>query len=465
MQNYFLDLFVTKCYICTTLNQKEKMRNKILSGHVIDRLKDIPAESVQTIVTSPPYWGLRNYGTEPQIWGGDSSCAHQWSATPPRRRRSENDVVDQKSKQATSAGTQHDLKATDTCLICGAWKGELGAEPTIKMFVDHLVEVFRECKRVLRDDGTLWVNMGDSYAGGKGQSGQGSSEYQGERASRGESINQHYHNIGGKGTTRPGDNVKMLALDKIKPKDLCLIPARMAIALCDDGWYVRSEIYWNKPNPMPESVTDRPTKSHEMIYLLTKKPHYFYDNEAIKEPVSESYANDKRPHGILRQHFYENSKYVKAGMMDKYEGEFPTDERDATRNKRDVWTIATQSYPGAYFATFPEAIPEICIKAGTSERGQCQECGKPLERIMEKSKSFESGSGKSGNKIIGKNGEGLQGGGDTGDIRKRPTTTTTGWKKSCKCSTEETVSQIVLDPFGVQIMCDVAVLCSRRSPE
>lgn len=144
-----------------------------------------------------------------------------------------------------------------------------------------------------------------------------------------------------------------------------MIPARVAIALQADGWYLRDEIVWHKPNPKVESATDRCTKAHEFIYMLTKEAHYFYDQEAIKEPISESYANDKRPHGILRQRFYENSKYVKEGMIELENGAFPTERRDTMRNKRSVWTVVTLAYPGNHFATFPPDLIKPCILAGS----------------------------------------------------------------------------------------------------
>jgi DNA modification methylase len=153
--------------------------------------------------------------------------------------------------------------------------------------------------------------------------------------------------------------------DSHQNKQLLGLPWRVAFALQADGWWLRSDIIWAKPNPMPESVQDRPSRSHEYIFLLSKNAHYFYDAQAIEEPISESYASDTRAHGVLRQRFYPNSKYVEHGMIKLENGEFPSERRTESRNKRSVWTIITQAYPEAHFATFPEELPKICILAGT----------------------------------------------------------------------------------------------------
>lgn len=718
---------------------------KIYNEDVLSGLSKIGSESVQCVCTSPPFWGLRNYSTVHQIWGGDKNCEHQWDSAPPRRRRSEKDVVDQSSKQATSSGTQHNLEPTNICSLCGAWKGELGGEPTPELYVKNLVEVFREVKRVLREDGTVWLNLGDTYAN-NGTGGNG--------ATGGRDKSTLQSAMPPIGTTPVKRDIPF----GLKSKDLCMIPARVALALQADGWYLRSEIVWKKclsggarlyaktqkgempatlkdlvrlnpatvqlwdgekwnqvvewgevspienrktksqrkrsakyrgvnlpvegdielefrngervgctrnhkwptqrgdvpanqiqigdiiqwtslpeplnpvkpvglpdcdagwfvgmylaegsmsdgtmqfsghiketmrndrlkriaesfhghcsihntspngltsninglilnalvetyiiggnahdkhlhsrcwersndflralldgylegdgsqrengswklgfcnndqltadlrtlaarlggslrlrrgvaintttskkhkiwrgdivmnpsdrrnsdgevvairqsrarkfwnvslaenphsfalasgictknSNPMPESVTDRPTKSHEMIYLLTKSAKYYYDYEAILEPVSDSYANDKRPLGVLRQRVNKNSKYPDSGQFKKIDGStlnakngqgikghsgyykadgrpnFHTmknlepdgqepntmhkrraeglpDKEYPARNKRDVWSINTESYKGAHFATFPSEIPKICISAGTKK--------------------------------------------------------------------------------------------------
>ena len=291
-----------------------------------------------------------------------------------------------------------------------------------------MVFVFQEIRRVLKDDGTLWLNLGDSYWGGKGQSGSGGAEKQAERNERGESLNRSYQTLGGSKQTRPTDGKH----PTIKPKDLIGIPWRMALALQADGWYLRSDIVWAKPNPMPESVTDRPTKSHEYLFLLSKSPKYFYDSEAVKEP------------GTGRETFYRSGKRLEQCRNDA--GKHNT-EPATTRNRRDVWTINTKPFKGAHFAVMPEALVEPCVLAGTSEYGNCAVCGasyvRQVERAkpptMEMSDRFDDGvmNGSPKKKVGRKYQEWL----DT-----NPPTATV-WVKTCECETNEVVPALVLDPF------------------
>lgn len=258
---------------------------EIKLGDCLEVLRTLPDESVQCCVTSPPYWGLRDYGVE----------------------------------------------------------GQLGLERTPEEYVAKMVEVFREVRRVLRNDGTLWLNLGDSYAHSLRQSG---AAFAGEK-----------QNTNG-GSLRQGFKP---CPDGLKEKDLCGIPWMVAFALRSDGWYLRQDIIWAKPNPMPESVRDRCTKSHEYIFLLSKSERYFYDNEAIAEP-SIWYGKDERSDkGNIR---YEGKRTIDTSGKNGQDGFCTLTE---TRNRRSVWTITTQGYSEAHFATFPPEIPEICIKAGTKE--------------------------------------------------------------------------------------------------
>jgi DNA modification methylase len=267
------------------------MTVRILIGDARERLKELPDESVHCCVTSPPYFGLRDYGID----------------------------------------------------------GQTGLEPTPEAFVAELVAVFREVRRVLRKDGTLWLNLGDSYAGsGKGGNPEGSkwSGFVGNKAR--EKAAQPY---GGQ-------------LWGMKPKDLIGIPWRVAFALQADGWWLRQDIIWHKPNPMPESVTDRCTKSHEYIFLLSKSERYFYDSKAIEEPANPAHF------GRYAYDFTGSKAGQDAAMPDGYTIH-PKGERAIreTRNKRSVWQITTQGYSEAHFATFPPELPEICIKAGCPPSG------------------------------------------------------------------------------------------------
>jgi DNA modification methylase len=251
----------------------------ILVGDAVTRLRELPDGSVQTCVTSPPYWGLRDYGNDDQI----------------------------------------------------------GLEETPSGFVEKLCQVFDEVWRVLADDGTLWVNLGDSYAGA--------------------SLSRASNN-GRAGYGNPREGTFSRLGDGLKPKELVGIPWRFAFAMQDRGWYLRQDIIWAKPNPMPESVTDRCTKSHEYIFLLTKNPKYFFDNEAIKEPAI--CADDRRAGN--GRHTYDGKRAENDGLLQQ---SFVT--ITDTKNKRSVWTVNVKGYKEAHFATYPTELITPCILAGSSE--------------------------------------------------------------------------------------------------
>ncbi len=229
----------------------------ILQGHVLDKINEIPDDSVQCVVTSPPFYGLRSYKTEPQIWSGDPNCQHEWhnSFTNKVEYIQGNPEFARPHRQNKSFSS-----CSATCSLCGAWRGELGSEPTIDLYIAHLVEVFREVRRVLRPDGTVFLNIDDSWAGGKGQSGQA---WSGSHPDR-ETFQREADHITLKGETRPTDDSAALREMNLKPKDLCLIPERLKLALQADGWWIRSKIIWAKGvsclpqyagSVMPESVT------------------------------------------------------------------------------------------------------------------------------------------------------------------------------------------------------------------
>jgi len=273
------------------------MDYELYHGDCIDRLREMDTESVNCCVTSPPYWGLRDYNVD----------------------------------------------------------GQLGLEDTPEAFVAKMVEVFREVRRVLRDDGTCWLNLGDSYSHGTCAGG-GAVDIRtdGQKTTDGDKVR---------------GRMKISTLGSGLPtKNLCGIPWRVALALQADGWYLRQDIIWHKPNPMPESVTDRCTKAHEYIFLLTKKAKYFYDHEAIKEPAICGAKGSEFHAGKTAVH--------QSGRASKKRGEFNGKTGDAAfrsikdyRNKRSVWTVATAPYKEAHFATFPKKLIEPCILAGCPEGG------------------------------------------------------------------------------------------------
>jgi len=269
----------------------DRWLNKILLGNAPDVLMELPDKSIHCCVTSPPYWGLRDYGVE----------------------------------------------------------GQLGLEKTPEEYVQKMVDLFREVRRVLRDDGTLWLNLGDTYAAGGLGPGSGK-----QTTNYGSCNGSHIEK------TR-------LAPMGLKPKDLVGIPWRVAFALQSDGWYLRSDIIWHKPNPMPESVTDRPTKSHEYIFLMSKSERYYYDAESIMEKSNYVWNSAK---STLAANGIKNVQLNKTGQRRTAGADtFHRDEDRTGRNKRTVWSVATQSFSEAHFATFPPNLIKPCILAGCPEGG------------------------------------------------------------------------------------------------
>ncbi len=299
--------------------------------------------SVQCCITSPPYWGLRDYGTA--RWaGGDAACDH----IERRAARRDSPGGYHNSRNDRSGATQPNTLATvlpyrQVCGKCGATRidSQIGLEPTPDAYVATLVQVFREVWRVLKPDGVCWLNLGDSYANTGAADSSKVGGFTGARIRAG---------VKGIMDSRP-----RRIPDGLKPKDLVGIPWRVAFALQADGWYLRSDIIWSKPNPMPESVTDRPTKAHEYLFLLTKAERYYYDADAIMEQGSGRIPGNRVPQkGAGVPGFEIRDGLFKAQQVPQL-----------NRNRRSVWHIATQPYPGAHFATMPEALIEPCILAGS----------------------------------------------------------------------------------------------------
>lgn len=351
------------------------MTVQILQGDCRAILPTLPAESVDCIVTSPPYFGLRDYGTAK--WeGGDASCDHGQERVARRNAGAQSGVAQE--------GSLRD-KPLSVCR-CGARRSDpqIGLEATPDAYVKELVGVFRECRRVLKNSGTCWVNLGDSYAGpNNGYSGDD------RPSNRAGSLA-----AGNRGARACGQVRKMGP--GLKTKDLIGIPWLVAFALRADGWYLRSDIIWSKPNPMPESVTDRPTRAHEYLFLLSKSGRYYYDATAIREPpseallkqVAEGYAgHDTKPYAVngAQSASGTKSRIIEGARkkIDKQRGHgrrhdgfnarwdalTKKEQQALGSNKRSVWTVATAPFSEAHFATFPPDLIEPCIKAGCPEGG------------------------------------------------------------------------------------------------
>lgn len=366
-------------YVNHRIEKMTMPRVRILVGDALSQLATLPDESVQCCVTSPPYWGLRSYG----------------------------------------GGT-----------------GMIGLEPTLDEHLDNLVAVFREVRRVLRPDGTLWLNYGDAYA-----------------ASGRAASSAGFQATNNKGSVTVPQHPKGWREANYKPKDLMMLPARVALALQADGWWLRSEIVWHKPNPMPESCTDRPTSAHEKIYLLTKRPRYFYDAEAVRTPSSgvpkmpDGWDTGSGAHGSVHRNGREKGRRADSWHGKARPTHAPEDaERQSVAerqpltgaNLRNVWTIPTQGFRDVHYAVFPTALVEPCIKAGTSEKGCCVACGAPWVRVVKaepmeirrSERTHDLGRTRS-----------------SGTVTKPRTSETTGWRPTCECAAE-TKPCVILDPFA-----------------
>ena len=371
-------------------------------GDCREVLKTLPDKHFQTCITSPPYYGLRDYGTASWV-GGSENCSHEGDSLGNNRN-----FIDEGGR-----GSNKSILSTGDCVKCGAKRvdSQIGLEKTPEQFVESLVNVFREIKRVLKDDGTLWLNLGDSYSSG----------------GRTTTTNQSVRGDKDYGVTRPPP------VEGIKPKDLFGIPWRVAFALQADGWYLRQDIIWHKPNPMPESVQDRCTKAHEYIFLLSKSPHYYFDNVAIKEETI-TFDNSNRDRDTTKLNNTPGRTKMAGLKTNQYE----------TRNKRSVWTVPTKPYKEAHFAVFPTDLIEPCVLAGSSAK-ICSGCGTAYRREMVTTDVPD--------RIVREHMVGV--------IPKRDkpsrmnskdmlslTKEDNGFVKQCECDTDKTEQDRIIDPFG-----------------
>lgn len=474
--------------------------NKTIEGNSLEKLKLLPDNSIDCCVTSPPYYGLRDYGTATWV-GGDKDCDHSKSFDIDK------DLSGCKNGQENGYAAKRTEKVQ--CKKCGATRkdDQIGIEQTPQEYVQKLVALFEEVRRVLKPTGTLWLNLGDSYAGGGGASG-----HTAETKNLGAKTQKY-------GAVKSGGKTYGL-----KPKDLIGIPWMVAFALRDAGWYLRSSIIWNKPNPMPESVTDRPSKAHEDIFLFSKSRQYYYDAVAIRTNPTEAtiqrmsqqietqkgssrvpgktngpmkavgpgknvrpgvdtkggnqgnkkgipalpdrdgsgtpYANmtkeEQQANGANKKSVWSVEdnlstwKWMFANFPKELVQPIYDQYMEDSFNNTDIWSVSTKPFKESHFATFPEDLVVDMIKAGTSEYGCCAGCGKPYERItkpaFEVSHTGATESAYDEKSTAGRLAKLRQAAREQG-MEYSGQKITTSWERTCKCETNEIVPAIVLDPF------------------
>lgn len=327
--------------------------NKIIYGDCLEVMRGFPDESIDCLMTSPPYWKLRDYGLDPLIWGGDAECVHEWRdnielifdkrSPAEKSKKSGLGLCKDRTKSKPFIATSGIASQGAFCTKCNAWRGSLGLEPTIELYISHLCDIFDEVYRVLKKTGCCFVNIGDSYAGSDGMGSDVDN-----KAKKGMQIIKDYHRQNVKG---------------VPAKSLYAIPERFVIEMMNRGWIRRNTIIWYKRNYMPSSAKDRFTVDFEYIYFFTKSSKYYFEQQLEKSIWAETDKRSQVPGGVR----HKSGKYVNAGMG--YERRCTAFTNGAYRNKRCVWDIPTQAYSGAHFAVFPPALVKTPILAGCPPDG------------------------------------------------------------------------------------------------
>ena len=372
--------------------------NQVVLGDCVEVMKTWPADSIDLVVTSPPYWGLRDYGDETLlVWGGDPECEHEWGESLPAAVSRHTNIGFEERSQENFRGGGHKTvaiaekhrpsEAGQFCSKCGAWGGSLGLEPHPQMFIDHLVEICREIKRLLKPSGTCWRNLGDTYYGSGGKGGQYEKFMPNKRQP------DHYRQ-----SSKTRSNW-------LQPKQKLMMPSRVAIALQHDGWILRNDIIWHKPNHMPSSVKDRLTNAYEHLFLFAKKRRYYFDLDAIRKPLSKGTFLRLRQPKIDDQLGGPKTLALRGDKQQSRNANRPIDiARELShklasgerigKNPGDLWRIPTTPFPAAHFSTFPPSLIEPIVKAGCP-RWLCSKCGEPRTRISKPSPRYAERLGKS----------------------------------------------------------------------
>jgi DNA modification methylase len=401
---------------------------RVLVGDARAVLAGLPAESVHCAITSPPYFGLRNYSTEPVEWGGSPGCEHVWSdKLGERKSQAQQDngpgggVWNAVSRGQDSSANRTAFVSSmgTTCSLCGCWRGELGAEPTPELYVAHLVEVFAAVRRVLRQDGTLWVVIGDSFA-----------------------ANRSYQVADSKWKD-VGNSLSMRVPSGLQGKELIGIPWLFAFAMRRNGWLIRQELIWSKSSCMPESVTDRCTRAHETVFMFVRQGRYFYDGEAIKEQAQSDLMDGRRGDGAGYS-FKETVPVTHMGVGTN------------GRNKRSVWTVNPEPLAEPHYAAYPSKLVDPMVRAGTSERGVCAACLAPWRRVVEydrggpSTKAEREAAGELRTTFYAPNSDTPTGRTPGSDTRGLPSVNvkTLDWLPTCTCNADDPRPATVLDPFA-----------------
>ena len=369
--------------------------NTVIQGHVLDKLRELPNDCIDVVVTSTPYYGLRDYGPDCiSIWNAKLDCEHDWQEQKQTlQHENRNNLEGTQEECCNKTGTtfikKYDDKKSGYCSKCGAWKGQLGLEPHPSMFIEHLSQVFLETKRVLKPSGSLWLNLGDTYYGsgnGQKQSEKGKwteGEFEQARKAKDFIPNKKQSNW-------------------LQPKQKLLIPARVAIALQDQGWILRNEIVWHKVNHMPESCRDRLTRSYESLFFFVKSDKYYFDLDAIRKPLTNSTIDRvQRPYKNKQKFIGDNMSNTRAqtwadkivkegnhhgssiGNRAVYYEDQQVNSSLSGANPGDVWSLTNEGLKEEHFAAFPQKLVKRILECSTPKE-ICNKCGLPKIRLTEK---------------------------------------------------------------------------------